>query len=86
MVTVRGIDSPETIAWVAMLGLQALPYVSALACQLLAQLPQQRRVADSMEVTKAVLGRIEAKALAQSQAAATRQAIVNKTAVATTSE
>lgn len=86
MITVRGIDSPETLAWVAMLGLQALPYVSALACQLLAQLPQQRRVADSMEVTKAVLGRIEAKALAQSQAAATRQAIVNKTAVATASK
>lgn len=41
MVTLRGTDSLEVILWVSMLGLQALPYLAALACQFIAQLPEK---------------------------------------------
>ncbi|WP_018411321.1 glycosyltransferase [Methyloversatilis thermotolerans] len=41
MLYMRGTDSLEVLLWVTMLGLQSLPYLAALACQFIAQLPEK---------------------------------------------
>lgn len=41
MLYTRGFDNIDTRLWVSMLALQSLPYLSTLACQILAQLPDR---------------------------------------------
>jgi exo-beta-1,3-glucanase (GH17 family)/cellulose synthase/poly-beta-1,6-N-acetylglucosamine synthase-like glycosyltransferase len=41
MLALRGSESIEVLLWVTMLGLQSLPYLAALACQFIAQLPDR---------------------------------------------
>lgn len=41
MLALRGTESIEVLLWVTMLGLQSLPYLAALACQFIAQLPDR---------------------------------------------
>ncbi len=43
MITTRGIENFDAQLWVALLALQSLPYISALACQILAQAPDSDR-------------------------------------------
>jgi hypothetical protein len=40
MLGLRGFDNLDTQLWVSMLALQSLPYWSALACQIIANLPE----------------------------------------------
>lgn len=42
MLATRGFNNIDAQLWVTMLALQSLPYISALACQILAQLPDQK--------------------------------------------
>ena len=37
----RGLENIDAQLWVAMLSLQSLPYLSAVACQLIAQMPDR---------------------------------------------
>ena len=41
MIMLRGTQNIEVVLWVTMLGLQSLPYIAALACQFIAQLPEK---------------------------------------------
>jgi exo-beta-1,3-glucanase (GH17 family)/cellulose synthase/poly-beta-1,6-N-acetylglucosamine synthase-like glycosyltransferase len=41
MLLVRGSQSIEVLLWVTMLGLQSMPYLAALGCQFIAQLPDR---------------------------------------------
>ena len=42
MLMTRGFDNLDAQLWVAMLSLQSLPYISAVACQIIAQMPDSR--------------------------------------------
>jgi hypothetical protein len=41
MLLTRGFNNIDAQLWVTMLALQSLPYVSTVACQILAQLPDR---------------------------------------------
>ncbi len=44
MLATRGFNNIDTQLWVTMLALQSLPYLSTLACQIIAQLPDRAPV------------------------------------------
>ncbi|OYW30130.1 MAG: hypothetical protein B7Z51_06710, partial [Methyloversatilis sp. 12-65-5] len=41
MIMLRGTQNIEVVLWVTMLGLQSLPYLAAVGCQFIAQLPEK---------------------------------------------